>query len=121
MRLGPKTDATLTRYLRVRSKNRGSESLAEPWLALRGAKPLRLNGIKIRLKCLGEAAGIGRVYGHRWRHNFAHEWKRTGGDSGDLMLVLGWSSEEMARHYGARAAAERAQQSQARLGDGEHV
>jgi hypothetical protein len=45
----------------------------ELWLALRGAKPLRPNGIKVRPKRLGEVAGIGRVYAHRWRHNFAHE------------------------------------------------
>ncbi len=44
-----------------------------------------------------------------------------GGDTGDLMLVLGWSSEDMPRHYGASAAAERAQQIQARMGIGECV
>jgi integrase/recombinase XerC len=73
VRLGPKRAASLSRYLRVRSKHRGSENLVELWLALRGAKPLRPNGIKVRLKRLGEVAGIGRVYAHRWRHNFAHE------------------------------------------------
>ena len=29
-----------------------------------------------------------------------NEWKFAGGDAGDLMLVLGWTSDEMARHYG---------------------
>ena len=38
-----------------------------------------------------------------------------------LMMLLGWSSEEMPRRYGASAAAERAQQTQARLGIGERV
>ena len=55
------------------------------------------------------------VHAHRWRHNFAHEWKRAGGDTGDLMLLLGWTSDDMPRHYGASAAAERAQQTQPRL------
>jgi hypothetical protein len=37
------------------------------------------------------------------------------------MLLLGWSSEDMPRHYGASAAAERAQEIQAQLGIGERV
>lgn len=79
------------------------------------------NGIKIRLKRLGAAAGVADVHAHRWRHSFAHQWKLAGGDTGDLMLLLGWSSDDMPRHYGASAAAERAQQTQARLGIGERV
>lgn len=47
--------------------------------------------------------------------------KLAGGDTGDLMLLMGWSSEEMPRRYGASAAAERAQQVDARLGTGERV
>jgi integrase len=91
------------------------------WLAERGARALSPNGIKIRLKRLGEAADLPRVHAHRWRHAFAHEWKRAGGDTGDLMLVMGWTSEDMPRHYGASAAADRAQETQQRLGIGERV
>jgi integrase/recombinase XerC len=61
------------------------------------------------------------VHAHRWRHSFAHEWKRAGGDTGDLMLLLGWASEDMPRRYGASAAAERAQETQVRLGIGDFV
>jgi integrase/recombinase XerC len=93
VRLGPKTAGALSRYLRTRAKRERAAEVPQLWLAYRGAKPLRPNRIKIRLKRLGEAAGVCRVYAHRWRHNFAHEWKLAGGDSGDLMLVLGWSSE----------------------------
>jgi integrase/recombinase XerC len=39
----------------------------------------------------------------------------------DLMLLLGWTSEEMPRRYGASAAAQRAQHVHARLGIGERV
>jgi len=39
----------------------------------------------------------------RWRHSLAHEWKRAGGDTGDLMLLLGWTSEDIPRHCGASA------------------
>lgn len=120
VRFGPATGRAVSRYLRARAKHKGAE-LPQLWLADRGARPLEPNGIKIRLKRLGEVAGLDRVHAHRWRHTFAHEWKRAGGDTGDLMLVLGWSSEDMPRHYGASAAAERAQESHQRLGIGDRV
>jgi site-specific recombinase XerD len=120
VRFGPKTARALSRYLRARDKHKGAE-LPNLWLADRGGRALEPNGIKIRLKRLGEAAGVADVHAHRWRHSFAHEWKRAGGDTGDLMLLLGWASEDMPRHYGASAAAERAQETQQRLGIGERV
>lgn len=120
VRFGPKTARALSRYLRARSRHKGAR-LPNLWLAERGARALAPNGIKIRLKRLGQAAGVANVHAHRWRHNFAHEWKRAGGDTGDLMLVLGWTSEEMARHYGASAAAERACEAHQRMGIGEAV
>ena len=64
---------------------------------------------------------VEHVHAQRWRHSFAHEWKLASGDTGDLMLLMGWSSEEMPRSYGASAAAERAQQVHTRLGIGERV
>jgi integrase/recombinase XerC len=120
VRFGPKTARAISRYLRARVKHRGAE-LPDLWLAERGVRPLAPNGIKIMLKRRGLAAGLSRVHAHRWRHNFAHEWKRAGGDTGDLMLLLGWTSDDMPRHYGASAAAERAQETHVRLGIGEHV
>jgi integrase/recombinase XerC len=120
VRLGPKTARALSRYLRARSDHRGI-GLPDLWLAVRGADPLSDNGIKLMLKRRGQRAGVSDVHAHRWRHTYAHEWKLAGGDTGDLMLVLGWASEDMPRHYGASAAAERAQQVQARIRIGERV
>jgi site-specific recombinase XerD len=120
VRFGPKTARAISRYLRARDKHKGAD-LPELWLADRGVRSLGANGIKIMLKRRGLAAGLAQVHAHRWRHNFAHEWKRAGGDTGDLMLLLGWTSEDMPRHYGASAAAERAQETQLRMGIGEHV
>jgi integrase/recombinase XerC len=65
------------------------------------------------------AAGVEHVHAHRWRHNFAHEWKLAGGNTGDLLL--GWTSEDMPRHYGASAAAERATETHQRMGIGERI
>ncbi|MFD9701497.1 tyrosine-type recombinase/integrase [Lentzea sp. NPDC059081] len=120
VRYGPKTARAISRYLRARVKHRGAE-LPDLWLADRGGKPLKPNGIKIMIKRRGLSAGLTGVHAHRWRHNFAHEWKRAGGDTGDLMLLLGWTSEDMPRHYGQSAAAERAQETQLRMGIGENV
>jgi integrase/recombinase XerC len=77
VRFGPKTARALSRYLRARDKHKGA-GLPNLWLADRGAAPLTPNGIKIRLKRLGQAAGVPDVHAHRWRHSFAHEWKLAG-------------------------------------------
>ncbi|QUH04239.1 tyrosine-type recombinase/integrase [Saccharopolyspora erythraea] len=120
VRIGAKTARALSRYLRARAKRKGAD-LPNLWLADRGGQALNANGIKIRLKRLGQRAGLDHLHAHRWRHTYAHQWKRAGGDTGDLMLLLGWSSDAMPRHYGASAAAERAQESQVRMGIGDNV
>jgi integrase/recombinase XerC len=73
------------------------------------------------LRRRGRQAGVSNVHAHRWRHTYAHEWKLAGGDTGDLMLLLGWASDDMPRRYGASAAAERAMQTQERIAIGERV
>jgi integrase/recombinase XerC len=120
VRIGPKTGRAVSRYLRARARRKGAE-LPELWLAERGGVPLAANGVKIMLRRRGERAGVAHVHAHRWRHTYAHEWKLAGGDTGDLMLLLGWASDDMPRHYGASAAAERAQVVQARMRIGERV
>jgi integrase len=120
VRLGPKTARAVSRYLRARGRHRGL-GLPDLWLAVRGEQPLSANGIKLMLQRRGLRAGVSNVHAPRWRHTYAHEWKVAGGDTGDLMLLLGWTSDDMPRHYGASAAAERAQQVQARVAIGERV
>ncbi|GIJ23906.1 hypothetical protein Vlu01_45300 [Micromonospora lutea] len=99
MRFGPKRARALSRYLRARDKHKGA-ALPHLWLDEQGTAALSPNGIKILLERLGAAAGVADVHARRWRHSFAHECKRAGGDTGDLMLLLGWTSEDMPRHEG---------------------
>jgi integrase/recombinase XerC len=121
VRFGPRTGRSISRYLRARSRRPNADN-PRVWLAARGRRPLEANGIKLMLRRRGDRAKVqGVVHAHRWRHNFAHEWKRAGGATGDLMLLLGWVSEDMARHYGASAAAEVALENQTRLRIGENV
>ena len=121
VRFGTKTARALSVYLRARAKKRYADEIPQLWMAERGKVALTPNGIKLMLKRRGQRAGLGHVHAHRWRHNFAHEWKLAGGNTGDLMLLLGWSSEDMPRHYGASAAAERAQELQTQMGIGEKI
>jgi integrase/recombinase XerC len=121
VRFGPKTSRAIARYLRARAKRKGAAEVPQLWMAEKGGKPLSPNGIKLMLKRRGAAAGVTNTHAHRWRHNFAHEWHRGGGNTGDLMLLLGWASEDMPRRYGASAAAERAQELQVQMGIGERV
>ncbi|MEV6301319.1 tyrosine-type recombinase/integrase [Actinoplanes sp. NPDC051861] len=120
VRFGGKAGRALSRYLRVRARRRAADTPAL-WLPEKGETPLSSNGIKIMLRRRGELAKVPNVHAHRWRHNFAHEWKLAGGDTGDLMLVLGWASDDMPRRYGASAAAERAQHVHARLRIGDRI
>jgi integrase/recombinase XerC len=120
VRLGPKTARALSRYLRARAKHRGANR-GELWLAVRGSEAISANAVKLMLQRRGGQAGVSNLHAHRWRHTFAHEWKLAGADTGDLMLLLGWTSDDMPRHYGASAAAQRAQETQQRLGIGERV
>ncbi|GAA1068241.1 MULTISPECIES: tyrosine-type recombinase/integrase [Streptomyces violaceusniger group] len=120
VRFGHRTARALSRYLRARAQHNGAP-LPDLWLADRGGRPLAPNGIKIMVRRRGLAAGLTGIHAHRWRHAFAHAWKRAGGDSGDLMLLMGWTSDDMPRHYGASAAAERAQETHLRMGIGDDV
>ncbi|MDQ1295858.1 MAG: integrase/recombinase XerC [Actinomycetota bacterium] len=120
VRIGPRAARAVARYLRARATHPRAD-LPALWLAERGSRALSANGVKTMLRRVGKAAGVAGVHAHRWRHTYAHEWKRAAGDTGDLILVMGWASEDMPRHYGASAAAERAQETQRRIGIGDDL
>ncbi|WP_239646101.1 tyrosine-type recombinase/integrase [Nocardiopsis valliformis] len=101
------TAKALDRYLRQRAQHPDAH-LPFLWLSQKG-KALTPSGIYQMLYRRARRSGVGQGNTHRYRHDFSHRYLAGGGQPGDLMELNGWESEQMTRHYGRSAAAERAQ------------
>ncbi|MGH9151360.1 MAG: tyrosine-type recombinase/integrase [Acidimicrobiales bacterium] len=115
---GAKTAVALDRYLRTRARHAHAR---ERWLWLGRKGRLSASGIEQMLKRRSDAAGIGHVHPHMFRHTAAHRWLASGGNEGDLMELMGWESRDMLGRYAKSAAEERARDAHRRMALGDEI
>lgn len=93
--LGATTRKALWKYF----STRGELDPAAPLFLGQNNKHLKRTYLRQLLDRLGDKAGIKDCYPHRFRHTFAIEYLRNGGDIFTLQMLLGHSSLEMVRYY----------------------
>lgn len=114
-----RTVRSLDRYLRERRRHRWVH-LEAFWLTQRGA--LSTDGARDRVRVRAEQARLSdRVFPHRFRHSWAHDFLLAGGGERDLKRLAGWTSDTMLERYGASAADMRAQAAARKLRRGDRV
>lgn len=93
--LGSHSRPAVWRYL----QERPDIDPAAPLFASSGNRPLTASALEKRLRKIGTRAGVANVHPHRFRHTFAIEYLRNGGDVFTLQALLGHSSLTMVRYY----------------------
>lgn len=72
---------------------------AGPLFPSRTGERLRRNSLQQLVSRLGKAADVAGAHPHRFRHTFAIQFLRAGGDVMRLMVLLGHTSLDMTRRY----------------------
>ena len=105
----PDTALALARYFKARTKLLAERGMTTSrlWLG-RWGRPLSVHGTQQMLTRRGKQAEVARVFAHRFRHTYAHNWKYNQGSTEGLMATGGWASSKMAEHYGKVARSSRA-------------
>ena len=97
-----RTGQGLWRYLTQRKDDSAGDSL----FVTRDRRPMNRDQLLKALRTLGRRAGISGVNVHRFRHTFAVNYLRNGGDPWSLQMMLGHSTMEMVKTYLALAQAD---------------
>lgn len=76
---------------------------SDPVFATAKGTPIVANALLHLLMRLGDRAGVANVHPHRFRHTFAVQFLRNGGDVFTLQRILGHATLDMTHHYLALA------------------
>lgn len=96
LKISPRTAQALWRYMSQRPEPRGTTTRV--FLAEDGS-PISRHALRKLIERIGERAGVNGAHPHRFRHTFAIEFLRNGGNGYVLQSLLGHSTMEMVRRY----------------------
>jgi integrase/recombinase XerD len=92
--LGKNSRKALWHYLAERKPEQ-----KEPLFLTKTHKPISPNQLLLFMRQLGTRAEVAHVHPHKFRHTFAIQFLRNGGDAFSLQRLLGHSGLDMTRRY----------------------
>ncbi len=91
----PRTGQAIWRYLATRRDDQQND----PLFVTKYGHPLDRDQLRRLLNRIGERAQVPDVHPHRFRHTFAINYLRNGGDAFTLQVLLGHSTMKMVSTY----------------------
>jgi len=91
----PRTGQMIWRYLAARKDSRPED----PLFVSKLNRPMSRTKLSEMFRNIGKRAGVLNVHPHRFRHTFAIQYLRNGGNAYTLQAMLGHSSWESVRIY----------------------
>jgi integrase/recombinase XerD len=94
--LGKVARRAIWRYLAEREDGEDPDA---PLFTVTGDRKFKPDSLRLLIKRIAERASVKNAYPHKFRHTFAINYLRSGGDIFTLQSLLDHSSLEMVRHY----------------------
>ena len=98
--IGKRCQSAVWKYLATRE----SRSAKDPLFITQENNPFNRGSLSHLVAGLGQRAGVTGAHPHRFRHTFAIQYLRNGGDVFTLQRLLGHTTLDMVRRYLALAA-----------------
>jgi len=92
----PRTGQAIWKYITANNADRLPD---EAIFQNQQNRPLNRDRLLKILRVIGDRAGISNVHPHRFRHTFAVNYLRNGGDPWSLQRMLGHETMEMVSRY----------------------